>query len=122
MYDPDAGGDFTISACVCQAGFGANEQGACRRCKPGTYSPGGTLDACMSCGADWTSEEGAVSWQECFQEYDAEELAQAQKLKAKVNIQSADDTKKPVKAVVTAPASANASVTASTQKIARKSQ
>lgn len=45
--------------------------GLCRVCARGTYSAGGTMEHCKSCGAGWSSEEGSISWHDCYQEFDA---------------------------------------------------
>jgi hypothetical protein len=59
-----------LPVCLCRPGYGVHEDGFCRLCKPGTYAEGGTMDLCKSCGVGWLSEEGSVSWHDCFQEID----------------------------------------------------
>lgn len=59
---------FSMRDCVCRSGYGQGEDSFCRICRPGTYGEGGTMDVCKSCGEGWASEEGSVSWHDCFQE------------------------------------------------------
>ena len=53
---------YSLKDCVCKPGHGA-EAGSdnCRPCPAGTFSPGGSMQVCVSCGFGHTSEEGADS-------------------------------------------------------------
>lgn len=58
---------FSFEDCVCKPGFGSfTGKGVCHRCPAGTFSAGGTMESCESCGEGWTSDEGAVSRDDCF--------------------------------------------------------
>jgi len=66
---------FSFEDCVCKPGFGSfTGKGVCHRCPAGTFSAGGTMESCESCGEGWTSDEGAVSKDECYT-YDDETKA-----------------------------------------------
>jgi hypothetical protein len=73
MYDPDAkvSADFSLARCVCKKGYGVNDEGVCRLCKPGTYGVGGAQQPCKPCGQSWTSDEGSSNWSDCYQELDS---------------------------------------------------
>lgn len=75
MYaDGNGQSAFTQTDCVCKPGHGVGAGGFCRLCGSGTYSPGGTKDACLPCGEGWKSDEGSVSWHDCYQEVPAQDV------------------------------------------------
>lgn len=59
---------FAASQCtVCAAGWGFDSNSSqCSICTPGSYSPGGSDEACQSCEAGQTSMVGATSSTGCF--------------------------------------------------------
>lgn len=68
IYQEGVTKPFSMRDCVCRPGYGQGDDHFCRICKPGTYGEGGTMDVCRSCGEGWSSEEGSISWHDCFQE------------------------------------------------------
>lgn len=54
------------TGCRCRAGFGSvTGQGACTICPVGTFSEGGSNDACLPCPFGHTSPRGAQSRHQC---------------------------------------------------------
>jgi len=63
--------DATSAAeCGCLAGYGvanlANPSAGCAVCPAGTYSPGGTVEACVPCGFGLTSPAASSSITDCY--------------------------------------------------------
>lgn len=78
QYRKTAGKPVSVNDCVCKPGYGASTEsgGACRLCPRGSYSSGGSLDDCLPCPNGKTSDGGAVSWKDCYHEYQFERRPQ----------------------------------------------
>eukprot|EP00775_Hariotina_reticulata_P007566 gene7566-biopygen9370 len=61
-----SGADNTQVACVCKPGFGSGSAiTPCTICPQGTFSLGGSFDACLPCGFGLTSAEGTSTRDDC---------------------------------------------------------
>eukprot|EP00961_Rhodomonas_salina_P297443 3937224-Rhodomonas_salina.1 len=55
------------SSCACAPGYGSGNGLQCSQCVVGTFSPGGTMAACVACGSgSTTSSSGTASDTSCF--------------------------------------------------------
>jgi hypothetical protein len=63
-------GATSAAECGCLAGYGiadpANPSAGCAVCPVGTYSPGGTAEACISCGFGLTSPASSTDITDCY--------------------------------------------------------
>jgi hypothetical protein len=63
-------GATSAAQCACVPGYGisdpANPSVGCAVCPVGTYSPGGTAEACIPCGFGLTSTASSIDFTDCY--------------------------------------------------------